>query len=246
MHLPMADGGRLSSPRENRWRSLPSTAPVCRLLPAAPSWSQIAAAPRRFRVLTGDRATGPLHLGHYFGTLANRVGLPDAGVEILPLVVNYQVITDRDSVEGIAGAVLDLLADYLAAGIAAAPNDGVRPQRRVGAQPADAALPGPGQCRGAAPHHPVKAETEAAGDRALSGLLLTYPVHQAADILFCGALLRRQLGAGRPRSATAPGAAPHHRPPVQPALRRRRCRVPRAPRHCCRPHRSCLAPTGRR
>jgi tryptophanyl-tRNA synthetase len=33
----------------------------------------------------------------------------------------------------------------------------------------------------------VKAEAEATGDRAMSGLLLTYPVHQAADILFCGA-----------------------------------------------------------
>ena len=35
----------------------------------------------------------------------------------------------------------------------------------------------------------VKAETEATGDRAMSGLMLTYPVHQAADILFCGANL---------------------------------------------------------
>ena len=35
----------------------------------------------------------------------------------------------------------------------------------------------------------VKAEAQAAGHRALSGLLLTYPVHQAADILFCHANL---------------------------------------------------------
>jgi tryptophanyl-tRNA synthetase len=35
----------------------------------------------------------------------------------------------------------------------------------------------------------VKAETEATGERAMSGLMLTYPVHQAADILFCGANL---------------------------------------------------------
>ncbi|MGZ4606993.1 MAG: hypothetical protein ACXVXV_12735, partial [Blastococcus sp.] len=40
--------------------------------------SEIVAAPHRFRVLTGDRPTGPLHLGHYFGTLANRVRLQDA------------------------------------------------------------------------------------------------------------------------------------------------------------------------
>ena len=61
--------------------------------------SEIAAAPARFRVLTGDRPTGPLHLGHYFGTLANRVRLQHAGVRVLLLVADYQVITDRDAVE---------------------------------------------------------------------------------------------------------------------------------------------------
>ena len=35
----------------------------------------------RFRILTGDRPTGTLHLGHYFGTLQNRVRLQDAGAE---------------------------------------------------------------------------------------------------------------------------------------------------------------------
>jgi tryptophanyl-tRNA synthetase len=38
-------------------------------------------SPGAFRVLTGDRPTGPLHLGHYFGTLQNRVRLQDLGVE---------------------------------------------------------------------------------------------------------------------------------------------------------------------
>jgi tryptophanyl-tRNA synthetase len=32
----------------------------------------------RFRILTGDRPTGQLHLGHYFGTLRNRVRLQDS------------------------------------------------------------------------------------------------------------------------------------------------------------------------
>ena len=44
---------------------------------------QVRAHPERFRVLTGDRPTGPLHLGHYFGTLANRVRLQRAGVEVV-------------------------------------------------------------------------------------------------------------------------------------------------------------------
>lgn len=45
---------------------------------------QVRAHPERFRVLTGDRPTGPVHLGHYFGTLANRVGLQRTGPAILP------------------------------------------------------------------------------------------------------------------------------------------------------------------
>jgi tryptophanyl-tRNA synthetase len=140
-------------------------------------------------VLTGDRPTGPLHLGHYFGTLANRVRLQDAGVEVFLLVADYQVVTDRDAVDGIPQAVLDLLADHLATGI--------DPARTTvfahSAVPAlnQLVLPFLGLVSVAElQRNPtVKAETEAAGDRAMSGLMLTYPVHQAADILFCGANL---------------------------------------------------------
>jgi len=37
--------------------------------------------PTRYRVLTGDRPTGPLHIGHYFGSLKNRVELQRLGIE---------------------------------------------------------------------------------------------------------------------------------------------------------------------
>jgi tryptophanyl-tRNA synthetase len=47
---------------------------------------QVLTDPRRFRVLTGDRPTGPLHIGHYLGTLANRVRLQDLGVEVIVLI----------------------------------------------------------------------------------------------------------------------------------------------------------------
>jgi tryptophanyl-tRNA synthetase len=53
--------------------------------------------PSGYRVLTGDRPTGPLHLGHYFGTLLNRVRLQDLGVQTMVLVADYQTIIDRDS-----------------------------------------------------------------------------------------------------------------------------------------------------
>ncbi|MGH3244507.1 MAG: hypothetical protein ACRDNL_29325, partial [Spirillospora sp.] len=78
---------------------------------------RIAADPGAFRILTGDRPTGPLHLGHYFGTLASRVRLQRAGVELFVLVADYQVLTDRDVADHLDEHVEGLLADYLAAGI---------------------------------------------------------------------------------------------------------------------------------
>ena len=73
--------------------------------------------PRRFRVLTGDRPTGPLHIGHLFGTLDNRVHLQELGVEVMVLIADYQTITDRESPASLPADVLGLVADYLAVGI---------------------------------------------------------------------------------------------------------------------------------
>lgn len=150
---------------------------------------RLAAHPEAFRVLTGDRPTGALHLGHYFGTLANRVRLQRAGVKVFLVIADYQVITDRDSVGNLSGNVRELLLDYLAAGIDPA----------TATIFAHSAVPALNQLMlpflslvtdAELRRNPtVKAEAEASGDRALSGLLLTYPVHQAADILFAHANL---------------------------------------------------------
>jgi tryptophanyl-tRNA synthetase len=147
---------------------------------------EIAVHPERFRVLTGDRPTGPLHLGHYFGTLANRVRLQRAGVDVLVLVADYQVITDRDDLGELPGTVTGLVLDQLAAGL--------DPERttffRHSAVPALNQLMLPFLSLVSVAelqrNPTVKAETEATGSRPMSGLMLTYPVHQAADILFCG------------------------------------------------------------
>jgi len=72
---------------------------------------KIANSPEVFRVLSGDRPTGALHLGHFFATLANRVRLQDLGVEVNVVVADYQVITDRDSVGQLAENVRGLVAD---------------------------------------------------------------------------------------------------------------------------------------
>ena len=151
--------------------------------------AQIAKDPSGFRVMTGDRPTGNLHIGHYFGSLANRVRIQDAGVETFILVADYQVITDRDGTGPIPERVLSMMADDLAIGL--------DPSRTT--IYAHSAVPALNQLLlpflslvtdAELRRNPtVKAELEATGDRPMSGLLLTYPVHQAADILFCKANL---------------------------------------------------------
>lgn len=77
----------------------------------------IRANPAAHRVLTGDRPTGPLHLGHYFGSLRNRVHLQRLGVEMFLVIPDYQVITDRDVADRLAEHTENLVVDYLATGI---------------------------------------------------------------------------------------------------------------------------------
>jgi tryptophanyl-tRNA synthetase len=142
-----------------------------------------------FRILTGDRPTGPLHVGHYFGTVANRVRLQDLGAEVFVLIADYQVLTDRDSAEHLSQYVTGLVLDYLACGIEAG--------RSVifahGAVPALNQLLLPFLSLVSVPelqrNPTVKDEIAHSRQASVSGLMLTYPVHQAADILFCKATL---------------------------------------------------------
>ena len=71
----------------------------------------------RGRILTGDRPTGKLHLGHWVGTLHNRVRLQDE-YECFFLVADYHMLTTRlDNLGEVESNVRDLVLDYLAAGI---------------------------------------------------------------------------------------------------------------------------------
>ena len=140
--------------------------------------------PSSYTMLTGDRPTGRLHLGHYFGTIRERVRLQDLGVHTNIIIADYQVITDRDTTEHIRDNVHNMVMDYLACGI--------DPTRTMvfthSAVPAlnQLMLPFLSLVSEAEllRNPTVKAEQEASG-HALTGLLLTYPVHQACDILFC-------------------------------------------------------------
>lgn len=69
------------------------------------------------RILTGDRPTGPLHLGHYFGSLLNRVNLQDE-YETFVLVADVQALTDNfEAPEKVKQNVLEVVKDNLAAGV---------------------------------------------------------------------------------------------------------------------------------
>jgi tryptophanyl-tRNA synthetase len=157
--------------------------------PATAADAVIRQDPGRFRVLTGDRPTGQLHLGHYFGTVQNRVRLQGLGVQLFVLVADYQVLTDRDRAEHLAGYVQELVADYLAVGI--------DPSRSTifthSAVPAlnQLLLPFLSLVSVAelSRNPTVKDEIAHSRQSAVSGLMFTYPVHQAADILFCKANL---------------------------------------------------------
>jgi tryptophanyl-tRNA synthetase len=171
-----------------------STAPLNSSLELARARSrqieaELREAPGRFRVLTGDRPTGPLHVGHLFGTLANRVRLQDLGVDVMVLIADYQAITDRESPASLPADVLSLVADYLAVGIdperatifahsqveevnqLMLPFLSLVSVAEVGRNPT------------------VKDEFSSVGGVAMSALMFTYPVHQAADILSCRANL---------------------------------------------------------
>ena len=146
--------------------------------------ADLAEHPDKYCMLTGDRPTGRLHFGHYFGTLVERVRLQDMGVRTNVIIADYQVITDRDTTEHIADNVHNMVIDYLACGI--------DPAKTMifthSAVPALNQLMLPFLSlvsEAELQRNPtVKAEQEASG-HALTGLLLTYPVHQACDILFC-------------------------------------------------------------
>jgi len=71
-------------------------------------------------ILTGDRPTGKLHLGHYVGSLRRRVQLQDAGDfdKMFVFMADVQALTDNaDNPEKIRQNIVEVALDYLAAGL---------------------------------------------------------------------------------------------------------------------------------
>ena len=69
------------------------------------------------RILTGDRPTGSLHLGHYVGSLKNRVML-QKDYETFIMIADAQALTDNaDNPKKVRENVLEVALDYLAVGL---------------------------------------------------------------------------------------------------------------------------------
>lgn len=186
--------------------------------------------PEKFTMLTGDRPTGRLHLGHYFGTLKGRVELQNMGARTNVLIADYQVITDRDTTEHIQDNVYNMVMDYLACGI--------DPDKTM--IYAHSAVPAANQLMlpflslvseaELARNPTVKAEMEASGHE-LTGLLLTYPCTRPAT--FCSARATSCPSAAtscRTSSSPAPSPAALTTATARCSPRSRRC-CPR-PRYC--------------
>jgi len=71
------------------------------------------------RSLTGDRPTGPLHIGHYFGSLQNRVKIQeDENIDQFVMIADVQALTDNfNNPQKVRDNVYQVLLDYLSVGI---------------------------------------------------------------------------------------------------------------------------------
>lgn len=134
-------------------------------------------------VLTGDRATGPLHLGHYIGSLQQRIALQEIYDQTI-LVADMQGLTDNaHNPSKVSSNILNVVADYLAVGI-----DPLKTTITLQSQlPALAELTmyysNLVSIARLERNPTVKSEIKSKGfERSLPAGFLTYPISQAADI----------------------------------------------------------------
>ena len=177
------------------------------------------ADPQRFRMLTGDRPTGPLHIGHYLASLRNRVRLQNKGVETFVVIADYQVITDRDVGRRNRRQHARHRAGLPGRRSRPGAHDDLHAQRGAGPQPARAAF------LSLVTEAELRRNPTVKDELALSG---GAPVGPAAHLPGAPGgrhpLLPRRTRAGRPRPAAPPRADPRHRPTLQQPVRRgQRC-----------------------
>lgn len=140
-------------------------------------------------VLTGDRPTGRLHLGHYVGSIQNRIKLQDEANKSFYMVADIQALTDNaENPEKVSSNVLEVVLDNLACGV-----DPEKTTFFIQSQVPEIAeltilfmnLVTLQQLS----HNPtIKTEIKEKKFEASTPLgFIAYPISQAADILFCKA-----------------------------------------------------------
>ncbi|MGF1694395.1 tryptophan--tRNA ligase [Vibrio lamellibrachiae] len=134
-------------------------------------------------ILTGDRATGPLHLGHYVGSLKQRVELQTIHDQTI-LVADMQGLTDNaHNPKKVSSNILNVVADYLAVGIDPSKST-ICLQSQIPALAELTMYYSNVVTISRLERNPtVKSEIQSKGfERSLPAGFLTYPISQAADI----------------------------------------------------------------
>lgn len=139
------------------------------------------------RILTGDRTTGRLHLGHYVGSLINRVALQDT-YDTFILLADVQALTTHfEQPELLQTSIYDVTIDNLSVGLD--PNKVTFVQQSAVKAIAEMTIfYSMIVSVNALRHNPtIKSEAAQYGYEELSYGFLGYPVSQTADITFCNA-----------------------------------------------------------
>lgn len=142
---------------------------------------------KRKRILTGDRPTGKLHLGHYVGSLQNRVVL-QKDYDTFIIIADIQALTTNfDRPEKLKGDVLNVALDNLAVGVD--PDISTFFIQSLIPEIAElTAFYGMFVTVNSLRHNPTtKSEIKQYGYNDIMYGFLGYPVSQAADITFCKA-----------------------------------------------------------
>ncbi len=142
---------------------------------------------RKQRILTGDRTTGKLHLGHYVGSLSSRVSM-QYEYETFILLADIQALTTHfEQKELLHQSIREVTIDNLSVGL----NPEIATIVQQSAVPSIAEMTvfySMITSVNVLRHNPtIKTEAKQYGYKDLSYGFLGYPVSQAADITFCNA-----------------------------------------------------------
>ena len=138
-------------------------------------------------ILTGDRPTGRLHVGHYVGSLKERVRLQNSGKfdEIYIMIADAQALTDNaDNPEKVRQNILQVALDYLACGHRPCQGSHLHSVHGAGTDRAELLLYEPGHRvpSAAQPHRQGRDPACSNFETSIPVGFFCYPISQAADI----------------------------------------------------------------